>query len=145
MIRNIIPLCQHKKLMIITTISTNVCMIGFMYQISSTFYYCCELIIYYINTHMGNWRCLHPDWIPEWTSHHGNRICKWNISIYKNINNCYIAYKQYVVIRMNRIVLVYIDYCYMYVNMIDGNNLSKLLYFLDDLPARLMNHMKLVP
>ena len=64
------------------------------------------------------------------------------ISLYKmKIYKCYIAYKQLV----NRMVLVYVDYCYMYNNMIDGNNLSKLLYFQDDLPARLMNHMKLVP
>ena len=60
------------------------------------------------------------------------------ISLYKiEIYNCYIAYIQ--------LVIDEIGYCYMYNNMIDGNNLSKLLYFQDDLPARLMNHMKLVP
>ena len=63
------------------------------------------------------------------------------ISLYKiKIHKCYITYKQLVIDE-----IVYIDYCYMYNNMIDGNNLSKLLYFQDDLPARLMNHMKLVP
>ena len=65
---------------------------------------------------------------------YANGISTYRIKVYKY----YIAYEQYV-------FLVYIDYCYMYNNMIDGNNLSKLLYFQDDLPARLMNHMKLVP
>ena len=64
---------------------------------------------------------------------YANGISTYRIKVYKY----YIAYEQY--------VLVYIDYCYMYNNMIDGNNLSKLLYFQDDLPARLMNHIKLVP